>query len=1415
MDVLSASYDDDKIAWYENDGTGNFGAQQVITSAADGASSVYAQDIDGDGDIDVLSASFADDKIAWYENDGLGNFGAQQVITTAADGAQSVYAQDLDGDGDMDVLSASKWDNKIAWCENDGTGNFGAQQVITSAAEYANSVYAQDIDGDGDMDVLSASRNDDKIAWYQNDGSGNFGAQQVITSAAEYANSVYAQDIDGDGDMDVLSASSGDDKIAWYENDGTGNFGAQQVITTAADSAQSVYAQDLDGDGDMDILSASFIDGKIAWYENDGTGNFGAQQVITSAADYAGSVYAQDLDGDGDIDVLSASRDDDKIAWYENDGSGNFGDQLVITIAGYGANSVYAQDLDGDGDMDVLSASRYDDKIAYYENDGSGNFGSQQVITTSANSADSVYAQDLDGDGDMDVLSASFIDDKIAWYENDGSGNFGTQQVISTSAYGAKSVYAQDLDEDGDIDVLSASFWDDKIAWYENDGSGNFGTQQVITTAADCAYSVYTQDLDGDGDMDVLSASEHDDKIAWYENDGYGNFGDQQVISTAANGAKSVYAQDLDGDGDMDVLSASSFDDKIAWYENDGTGNFGAQQVITSAADYANSVYAQDLDGDGDIDVLSASWYDDKIAWYENDGAGNFGAQQIISSNVYGAHSVYAQDLDGDGDMDVLSASHNDEKIAWYENLTGQGCIDIEACNYDNNAWIENGSCCYTECGCTDPIAENYLDTANCENGSCEYIEGCSNDLAINYNPEVTLNDGTCQFKITGTVFFDENENATMDGEEYGLPFQNVFIEALGMSFITNDQGGFIANIGNEQLATFELSENPVFPVNTTPNPITFDAETSESTQLMFGISNEEPDFEVCIDLYPSGNGFLCNDYANHNMCFRNMGNVPIDGVLELEYDELFQGHQEVTPIDSVNGNTVYMSFENLLPGEMFFYDIDLLTPTVDHIGEYISSYARVYGYYLGDQVAYGEQELTMEIACAYDPNDKQAFPLGYTDEHWLLPETEQEFLVRFQNTGNAPAQDVRIQDTIDVNYDLSTFRFVANSHSVMTTINEETRVIDFFFEDIQLPDSVNNEPESHGLVSYAITPYAGLEVGTELNNTAYIYFDNNEAIVTNTTWTTIHECGGEAGFEASVTEICLGEQVNFTSTYAEVETHQWNIDAVPENTEAAFSKTFTETGEYIVQLVAENPLCNASTMQMITVYENPSSEFSASAAEICAGEAIALTGTGDNAASYAWWIDQEMVGDAQSITVEFEEAGEYIVELNTENVICSDSQSEMITVFQTPTVTFSQEGDLLTSSEGDAYQWFLNGEEIASATNQEYAITEDGTYSVSVTNENNCTALSEGIMIVGISELTAETILLYPNPMTNEATLQFSDQQVRNIMLTDAQGKVIKEWTNSNKEQITIKRSDLPAGNYMIKVVQNDSLSTLKLIIQ
>jgi hypothetical protein len=170
LDIVAAAYWNNQIVWYENtDGQGSFGSRQIVTTSAVDIGSVNTADMDGDGDQDILSASYGDNKIAWYENtDGQGTFGSQHVITTLATRPLSVYATDLDGDGDNDILSASFLDNRVAWYENtDGNGTFGPQRTITTKGDRPGFVYAGDLDGDGDQDVLSASF-DFKIAWYNN-----------------------------------------------------------------------------------------------------------------------------------------------------------------------------------------------------------------------------------------------------------------------------------------------------------------------------------------------------------------------------------------------------------------------------------------------------------------------------------------------------------------------------------------------------------------------------------------------------------------------------------------------------------------------------------------------------------------------------------------------------------------------------------------------------------------------------------------------------------------------------------------------------------------------------------------------------------------------------------------------------------------------------------------------------------------------------------------------------------------------------------------------------------------------------------------------------------------------------------------------------------------------------------------------
>ena len=450
------------------------------------------------------------------------------TISTSADNARSVFAADMDNDGDMDIVSASSSDDKIAWYENNGSSNpsWTASDIATSA-DGANCVFVADMDNDGDMDIVSASYSDNTIAWYENDGAANpsWTAADIATSA-NGANWVFVADMDNDGDMDIISSSQNDDAIAWYENNGSSNPSwTSSDIATSADGANCVFAADMDNDGDMDILSSSYLDDAIAWYENDGNADpsFTAADIATSA-DGATSVFAADMDGDGDMDIISSSQYDDAIAWYRNDGAADpsWTAADIATSAEY-ANSVFVADMDNDGNMDIVSASKADDKIAWYENNstvgGIVAWTAAEILTStdisypSSNGARSVYAEDMDNDGDMDVLSASIDDDKINWYENNGSESF-TAHTITFSAEDATSVYAIDIDGDGDMDVVSASSGDNTIAWYKNNGSQSFSDHH-ITNSADGAESVYAIDVDGDGDMDVLSASRLDDKIAW------------------------------------------------------------------------------------------------------------------------------------------------------------------------------------------------------------------------------------------------------------------------------------------------------------------------------------------------------------------------------------------------------------------------------------------------------------------------------------------------------------------------------------------------------------------------------------------------------------------------------------------------------------------------------------------------------------------------------------------------------------------------------------------------------------------------------------------------------------------------------------------------------------------------------------
>lgn len=161
------------------------------------------------------------------------------------------------------------------------------------------------------------------------------------------------------------------------------------------------------------------------------------------------------------------------------------------------------------------------------------------------------------------------------------------------------------------------------------------------------------------------------------------------------------------------------------------------------------------------------------------------------------------------------------------------------------------------------------------------------------------------------------------------------------------------------------------------------------------------------------------------------------------------------------------------------------------------------------NQYALGDQETWLDIFClesvnSYDPNDKTGFPYGYGNQHFIEQNIDLEYLIRFQNTGTAPALNVEIRDPLAVQWlDPATVRPGASSHPYTWNI-EGSGVLVFRFADINLPDSSSNPEASQGFVKFTVSQRPDVPLNTVIENTAGIYFDNNEAIQTNTSWHTI-----------------------------------------------------------------------------------------------------------------------------------------------------------------------------------------------------------------------------------------------------------------------------------------------------------------------
>jgi hypothetical protein len=136
-----------------------------------------------------------------------------------------------------------------------------------------------------------------------------------------------------------------------------------------------------------------------------------------------------------------------------------------------------------------------------------------------------------------------------------------------------------------------------------------------------------------------------------------------------------------------------------------------------------------------------------------------------------------------------------------------------------------------------------------------------------------------------------------------------------------------------------------------------------------------------------------------------------------------------------------------------------------------------------------------------------------------------------------------------------------------------------------------------------------------------------------------------------------------------------------------------------------------------------------------------------------------------------------------------------------TPVITLN--GNVLTCNPAaSSYQWYLDGNAIPGATNQNYTALQNGLYTVEVTG-NGCTVISDPVTFVGISIVGKKDLIIYPNPVNKNLILAnlplHSVVDIYNVIGSKIMA-VQPEGRNA-KQEATIDVSTLPKGVYFLKL--------------
>jgi uncharacterized repeat protein (TIGR01451 family) len=359
---------------------------------------------------------------------------------------------------------------------------------------------------------------------------------------------------------------------------------------------------------------------------------------------------------------------------------------------------------------------------------------------------------------------------------------------------------------------------------------------------------------------------------------------------------------------------------------------------------------------------------------------------------------------------------------------------------------------------------------------------------------------------IKGTVYLDANNNGIKDpGEVF---FTDAVVETRKVDPVrisVPGSGFFIHEVDTGHFVTSVVPNQPYFTV--VPPQATSD----------FSTYFNKDSFSFAVQVLPNKKDLMISAFAltasrpgfptTYKLFYKNAGTIALPSfTVDFIKDHRLNFLSASPGISSSIADTLVWNFNHQLnPGDTgsILMQFSIPPPPTVKINDTLTSYA-VIKPVDNDETPNNNFSYIVRIATgAYDPNEKTESNGGIIPSSFITNNYSLQFTVRFQNTGTDTAFNLYVRDTLDPKLNWSTLEMVTASHPYVVSI-ENGNQLTWQFNNINLPDSNNNEPASHGYIVYRVRPNNNVNEGDVINNTASIYFDYNVPVATNTSTTLV-----------------------------------------------------------------------------------------------------------------------------------------------------------------------------------------------------------------------------------------------------------------------------------------------------------------------